>query len=134
MFAMNFRTLTCAAAALLSGCGGVEFVQYEGRQQDWAVSPGGFVDRTKYELPVYHGPPPRAYIVLGEINSGAGTSGDEDAVSDAVDEAKKHGADAVILMERSTSSVGSTIMPVGYGFISKNITRGNARVIAIKWR
>jgi hypothetical protein len=49
---------------LLCGCADVEYTTYSGRQQNWPVASGSFVQR-KFDLPVYLEPPDRPYRVLG---------------------------------------------------------------------
>jgi hypothetical protein len=58
-------------ALLLCGCANVEYTAYSGRQQNWPVASGSFVQR-KFDLPVYFGAPDRPYQVLGymEVESG----------------------------------------------------------------
>jgi len=51
-------------ALLLCGCANVEYTAYSGRQQNWPVASGSFVQR-KFDLPVYLGPPDRPYRLLG---------------------------------------------------------------------
>lgn len=123
-------------AILLAGCADVEFVPYQGSQQNWAVAPGALVD-SKYGLPMYRGAPPRPYVVMGMIDvSGArGYTPEASAVEDAVHDARSRGADAVILLDRGADFSGSTtIMPMGYGYTARSHREGHARVIAIKWR
>lgn len=71
------------------GYADVEYLSYEGSQQNWAIAPGAIVDR-RFKLPVYHGPPPRLYVVRGTINvSGAGGFTQvESATRDAIAEAR----------------------------------------------
>ena len=59
---------TLSLIAMLTGCTSTEFTPYAGAQQNWPISSGAFVSN-KYVLPVYQGPPPRPYIVLGYIEA-----------------------------------------------------------------
>ncbi len=120
---------------LVGGCADVEYLPYEGVQQNWAIAPGAIVDR-RFEIPVYHGSPPQPYIVIGKItvSGGRGRDAAVDATEDAIAEAKDRGADAVMLIERGTDVVGSTIAPIGSGFVASNVISGHAEVYAIKWR
>jgi hypothetical protein len=96
---------------ILWGCADVEYTAYSGAQQNWPVASGSFV-QTKFDLPVYFGPPDKPYRVLGymEVQSAplaVWESGKSESVKPAVQEARKHGADAVILLNSGTNVVGS---------------------------
>src|SRR6266566_8530562 len=99
-------------AFFLCGCANVEYTAYSGRQQNWPVASGSFVQR-KFDLPVYFGPPDRPYRVLGymEVESAPlaiWETGKSESIKPAVKEAIKHGADAVILLASGTNVRGST--------------------------
>jgi hypothetical protein len=118
------------------GIADVDFVPYEGSQAGWKTSPGAMVDR-RYRLPVYHGWPPKPYVVIGKISvSGAGGfTQTESAVRDAVATAQKHGSQAVIMLDQGKTSEGGWISgSPQYGFNVTRHTRGYAQVLAIKWR
>src|SRR5437588_9149613 len=91
----------------LCGCANVEYTAYSGRQQNWPIASGSFVQR-KFDLPVYLGPPDKPYRVLGymEVESAPlavwGT-GKNESIKPAVKEALKHGADAVVLLANGTN-------------------------------
>src|SRR5436309_14567505 len=80
-------------AGLLTSCSTSNFTPYEGAQ-NWPVSQGTLVDR-KYAVPVYYGPPPQPYTVMGSLEIGNATAGTE--VGAAAIQAKKLGADAIIV-------------------------------------
>jgi len=99
-------------ALLFYGCANVEYTAYSGRQQNWPVASGSFVQR-KFDLPVYLGPPDRPYRVLGymEVESAplaVWETGKNESIKPAVKEAAKHGADAVVLLASGTNISGST--------------------------
>jgi hypothetical protein len=144
---------------LLFSCAQVTYTAYSGRQQNWPVASGAFV-QTKYGLPVYYGTPDRKYSVLGymEIDAPVGTVVNTQAhIDSAVSEARKHGADALILLESNKSvagfvssnsafanTSGSTVLlgntayhhstTSGWGFgTTAPMLRGHARAVAIKF-
>ena len=145
-------SLVAILTLTLCGCASVEYTDYSGQQQNWAVASGSFVQR-QFALPVYiNGPPDRPYNVLGYIqveNAPTGLLRKSESIKSAVKEAAKHGADGMILLESgtdvagvySTSSAfgtaqayGGTAYSSGFGFgTSVPIRKGHARAIAIKF-
>ena len=128
-------------AGLLTSCATSNFTPYEGAQ-NWPVSQGALVDR-KYAVPVYYGAPPQRYIVVGSLEIGNATAGSE--VEAAADQAKKLGADAIIVLSHGSSyggtvstgnatvyGAGNTARAYGTG-ISVPIMRGEASVAVIRW-
>jgi hypothetical protein len=126
---------------MLIGCTTSNFTPYEGAQ-NWPVSQGALVDR-KYAVPVYYGPPPRPYLVMGSLDIGNATAGSE--VKGAAEKAKELGADAIIVLSHGSSyagtystgsatayGVGNTATAYGTG-ISVPIMRGAASVAVIRW-
>ncbi len=102
---------------LLCGCVQVDYTAYSGRQQNWPVASGSFVQR-KFDLPVYFGPPDRPYRVLGymEVESAplaVWETGKRESIKPAVKEAIKHGADALVLLASGTNISGSTTFSSG---------------------
>ena len=87
--------LIAPAAVVLCACSSSDFHPYVGQQQRWPTSPGTFVD-SQYEVPVYYGYPPRPYTVLGMMEE-TSHGRHSNAVDDAAQEAKKLGADAVLM-------------------------------------
>jgi hypothetical protein len=123
---------------VLAGCADVDFIAYEGTQAKWGVSRGALVDR-RFDLPVYHGKPPRPYQLLGVVNvSGAlgFTDQDRPALKRAVAEAKRHGGDALILIRKGTATAGATTQarPEDGSFGADDIRDGYVQAYAIKWR
>jgi len=113
---------------LLCGCARVEYTAYSGRQQNWPVASGSFVQR-KFDLPVYLGPPDRRYRVLGymEVESAplaVWETGKNESIKPAVKEAAKHGADAVILLASGTNISGSTAFNSGQWSSNTTTTGG----------
>src|SRR5207247_11377642 len=90
-------------AGLLASCTTSNFTPYEGAQ-NWPVSQGALVDR-KYAVPVYYGPPPQPYIVMGLLELGNATAGTE--VGGAANKAKAMGADAIIVLSHGSSYAGT---------------------------
>jgi hypothetical protein len=136
--------LIFGAAALLWGCGTTEFLTYSGAQQNWPTAAGAIVD-TKLAIPVYYGLPPRPYRVLGEIVTskpqGWRLDVQSQAMEIAVDEAKRVGADAIIVTSRDASitgyTTGYTATVVGNTAFGNGVTTAvqtaHVRVTAIKF-
>jgi hypothetical protein len=128
-------------AGLLTSCTTTNFTPYEGAQ-NWPVSQGALVDR-KYAVPVYYGPPPQPYAVMGLLELGNATAGTE--VGGAANKAKAMGADAIIVVSHGVSQVGTysfgsaTAYGTGYGAhaygtsFSVPVMAGAAKVAMIRW-
>ncbi len=97
-------------------------------------------------VPVYYGLPPRPYTVLGEIATSQGQTWawsdvQSEAMQEAAVEAKKRGADAIIVISRDASVTGyySTgwVTVVGNTAFGSGVTMplqtGHVRVTAIKF-
>jgi hypothetical protein len=98
---------TLALFALLGGgCASANFTPYQGAQQQWPTAPGGFVE-TKHAVPVYYGPPPRPYDVLGHIDATTAPVRRHDVVPYAASQAKERGGDAIIVMQEGTEYAGT---------------------------
>ena len=95
--------LIFTSPGLLASCTTSNFTPCEGAQNS-PVSQGALVDR-KYAVPVYYGPPPQPYIVMGSLDVGNTTAGTE--VGATANKAKQLGADAIIVMRHGTSQVGT---------------------------
>jgi hypothetical protein len=132
---------------LLLGCAeDSHFIAYQGAQQNWPTAPGSMVE-TKFAVPVYYGLPPRKYRVMGELTAEEEgrwrwSDPESDAMEDVAKEAKKIGADAIIVTGRETgvggyiSSGTATVSGnTAYGRgITRSIKTAQARVVAIKFR
>jgi hypothetical protein len=135
--------LFAALAVVLCACSSSDFHPYVGQQQKWPTSPGTFVD-SQYVVPVYYGYPPRPYTVLGMMEK-TSHGRHSNAVDDAAQEAKKLGADAVLVESHGSSSepaaaftnasitpIGSGAMVTGSTIIARHHT-DRATVLVIKW-
>ena len=65
---MKISRFVCLVAVLCSGCAWARFRPSEGAQQNWPTAPGANVERS-HGIPVYFGPPPRRYKVIGMIDA-----------------------------------------------------------------
>ena len=142
---MKRLILLLGAAALLWGCETTEFLAYLGVQQNWPTAPGAMV-RQNLAVPVYYGLPPRPYTVLGEIATSKGQTWawsdvQSEAMEQAAVEAKKRGADAIIVISRDASvtgyySTGSATVVGNTAFgsgVTMPVQTGHVRVTAIKF-
>jgi hypothetical protein len=104
-----------AASMLLFGCADYteKYAQYEGQQRNWPVSMGATVD-TQEAVPVYYGPPPRFYSVLGQLAA----KSDGNTLRELAKSAKAKGADAIIFGD-------SKVVNEGYAAISNGSVWGN---------
>ena len=141
---MKLGALLLIFVALVA-CTHTEFIAYSGAQQKWPTAPGAMVDG-KLAVPVYYGLPPRPYTVLGEIATSQGQTWawpdvQSEAMEQAAVEAKKRGADAIIVISRDASvtgyySTGSATV-VGNTALGSGVTMpvqtGHVRVTAIKF-
>src|SRR6266480_4249492 len=139
-------------ALLFYGCANVEYTAYSGRQQNWPVASGSFVQR-KYDVPLYLGPPDRPYRVLGYIQVeapiGIYETGYSETLRPAEREAARHGADAIVLLGSETNvtgtvstssafasarAAGNTVYGSGFGVgTTAAMRQAHARVLAIKF-
>lgn len=142
---MKNLLLLTLSAALLAGCETTEFLAYSGAQQNWPTAPGAMV-AANLAVPVYYGLPSRPYRVLGEIATSKGQTWawsdvQSEAMTQAADEAKKRGADAIIVISRDASvtgyySTGSATVVGNTAFgsgVTMPVQTGHVRVTAIKF-
>jgi hypothetical protein len=132
-----------AFAVVLCAYSSSDFHPYVGQQQKWPTSPGTFVD-SQYDVPVYYGYPPRPYTVVGMMEE-TSHGRHSNAVADAAEEAKKLGADAVLVQSHGSTSepasafTNASITPIGSGAMVTGSTivarhhTDRATVLVIKW-
>jgi len=110
-----FYLLLATAAASLCGCTPMLFSEYTGHDATsylgtWRLGPGTMAERehggglftSGLAVPVYRGWPEREYQVLGSLrfdDPNKSWGYDEGLLKDAASEAKKHGADAIIIRQ-----------------------------------
>lgn len=111
------------ALIALGGCAWKSFQPYEGVQQNWPTSPGGFVDR-KCVVPVYYGPPPRPYDVIGYLDATTAPIRRAGAVSFAARAAKEEGADAIIVLDAGSEYAGTISTGTAY---AESVSSGNVQ-------
>jgi hypothetical protein len=101
---------------LLSACNDEdhEFTAYSGAQQKWAYAPGAFVS-TVAGMPVYQGACNRPYTVIGKltVNRRRGDIVQEGVVN----EARRYGADGLIVVSSQTITDGAVGMSTMNGSI-----------------
>jgi hypothetical protein len=100
------RLTALAIAAALTGCATADFTPYQGAQQNWPTARGAFV-ATQYAVPVYHGYPPRPYIVLGYLDATTAPIRQRGVVEFAARRAKEIGGDAIIVIGTGTQYAGT---------------------------
>src|SRR5438132_2784922 len=104
---MKTTILPLAGIALvLSGCAMADFTPYRGAQQNWPTSPGTFVD-TKYAVPVFYGPPPRQYQVIGYLSATTAPIRAAGTVEFMARRAKEMGGNGLILMSKGSRYAGT---------------------------
>lgn len=87
-----------ASMVFVSGCTYTAFKQYTGAQQNWPRAAGAYVDTT-CDVPVFYGPPPQAYDVVGYLDSETWPSWNRKVITAAARRAKSLGADAIVLVD-----------------------------------
>jgi uncharacterized protein YbjQ (UPF0145 family) len=115
-------------AAVLAGCATTEVVEYRAAPgQEVRVGQGGAVKVVNgMEVWMDGGAPPRQFRIIAQSTTNYQTSGTLEiqakrnyALSQLVEEAKKRGADAVVLMNESVGSDGYVTIP---GSTQTNVT------------
>lgn len=101
------RSLLVLFALLLSGCTTAKFVAFSGQQPDWPTALGALVEDID-GIPVYHGLPPKPYIVLGEVSLAQRHVLAPSVLNKAATVAKEHGADGVIVLEEGRDLLNVT--------------------------
>jgi hypothetical protein len=93
-------------ALVLNGCAMADFTPYQGAQQNWPISPGTFVD-TKYVVPVFYGPPPRPYRVLGYLSATTAPIRAAGTVEFMARRAREMGGNGLILISKGSQYAGT---------------------------
>jgi len=93
-----FFAALAASMVFVSGCTYTAFKQYTGAQQNWPRAAGAYVDTT-YDVPVFYGPPPQPYNVIGYVDADAWPACDRKVIKAAARRAKSLGADAIVLVD-----------------------------------
>lgn len=96
--------VTFTAALLMTGCATLDYMPYEGAQQEWATKPGSFVRRVD-GITIYHGLPPAPYNVLGRIVT---VDGNDHMLARC---AQSNHADAVVIIGSKVMDGGSVYFP-----------------------
>lgn len=107
----NKIPLTLLCVCLLTGCVPIRYSVYTGKDSNsyfgpWPTASGTMVE-TRYAVPVYRGWPERPYQVLGSVSIADPNKNwmqDEGIISAAAHEAKRHGANAIVI--RSGAELG----------------------------
>ncbi len=117
-----------AASMLLFGCADYteKYAQYEGQQRNWPVSIGATVD-TQEAVPVYYGPPPRPYAVLGQLAA----KSDGNTLRELAKSAKAKGADAIIFGDSKVVNEGYASISNGSAFNYNGYVYGNATTTSV---
>lgn len=126
-------------ALCLTSCAYVDYRAYEGAPVAPDPSAGTFVSRD-YGLPIYDGRPPRAFQVIGLIESSERNMVPEGTDHAAVRVAKSKGADALIKIDRRSQYAGSQggwygspyYNNAGSVWTSASYTE-SAKYLAIRW-
>lgn len=115
---MRPTCILALAALLLTACTSSKFRPYQGAQQEWPTSPGGFAE-TIEGIPVYDGLPPKPYDIVGQVQLERRTWLAPSTRRKAALVAKEQGADGVVVLDEGTRLIGfhnsatGTISPTG---------------------
>ena len=132
----------CATTYTTSSTGYTAFLAYEGKQSNWPQAPS-VLTKVDFAVPAYLGLPSKPYRVIGLIVndepeiSGKGLPSwlwtDETRLANACNQAKAHGADAV-LVTNDPSILRALNVQEGPGVKSSRLlTNSDGVIVAIKW-
>jgi hypothetical protein len=141
-------SIALLVAAGLSGCattytttskGPTSYLAYDGKQQRWPRGESALVK--SFAVPAYQGLPPKAYTIHGVVAtsdspvSGAPSWmwGDETRLANACNQAKEHGADAVMVTTDPAVCKAIDSVPTAAGVSKRLLASSDAVVVAIKW-
>ena len=149
-FRLVWRVAPLAALITFSGCatphttsskGFTGFLAYEGNQSRWPTSSSALTE-VDFAIPVYLGLPPRAYRVVGFVVSSeplgseklpAWLWSDETRLANACNQARDHGADAILLTKDATLT---GLMPPEVGRDAQSyrlLANFDGVIVAIRW-
>jgi hypothetical protein len=134
--------LGCATPHTTTSTGYTAFLAYEGKQSSWPQAASTLTE-ADFAVPAYLGLPPRAYRVIGLIVndepeiSGKGLPSwlwtDETRLANACNQAKAHGADAVLVTD-DPSILRALGAHEGPGVKSSRLlTNFDGVIVAIRW-
>ena len=103
---MKISRFVCLVAVLCSGCAWARFRPSEGAQQNWPTAPGANVERS-HGIPVYFGPQPRRYKVIGMIDATTAPVRRNGVVAFAARRAREIGGDAIIVRSEGHEFAGT---------------------------
>src|SRR5262249_9668061 len=113
-----------------------------GKQQSWPRSPSSLT-KTDFTIPVYMGLPSKPYEVIGfvvnsePLLSGNGLSewlwSDETRLGNACNQAKAHGADAILLTKDQTILEALKSQAAALPESSRLLVNYDGQVAAIRW-
>lgn len=150
----HLKTLVSVSVALLvaaglSGCattytttakGPTSFLAYEGKQQRWPRADSALI-KSGFAVPAYQGLPSRSYQILGfVVTSDSPISGvpswiwgEETRLANACNQAKEHGADAIVVTTDPVIVKTFNAIPAQGGTSKRLLAESDAVVAAIKW-
>ena len=108
----------------LSGCSFIQFYPYQGVQKNWPINDGAFADNAG-SVPVFIGFPPRPYYLVGMVTTNFAS--DASAWAKRMQwchQAKKNGADAVVILQQD--QVFSGMIGGGSGSSSSFVNSNSA--------
>lgn len=141
------------AVLVTTGCQFNRYTGYVGEQQDWPTAKGGFAEEYK-GITIFRGLPSKPYLVIGKLEMNVPPVLRFRVAKEAALDAKKRGADAIIVMEEGVEHVGSnssfnanttanttftgnnaaTTAQTSGSMNSFDIMRGTGSMILIKWK
>jgi hypothetical protein len=124
-------------AIALSGCASVQYSPYTGTQQAWQPGVGAFVTDKNGVLPVYSGPPPHPFLVIGVVSASSPKMHTHELLRLAAQKARQHGAQALVMgnIHRNYAKGGAfswrlspALAPAG------SPAESQVTLVAIRWR
>lgn len=132
----------CATPHTTSSTGYTAFLAFEGKQSNWPQAPS-VLTKMDFAVPAYLGLPPKSYRVIGLIVndepeiSGKGLPSwlwtDETRLANACNQAKAHGADAVLVTNDPTLLRALNVQEGPGVKSSRLLTNSDGVIVAIQW-
>ena len=132
--------LGCATPHTTTSKGFTGYLAYDGKQQSWPRGSSTLV-KMDFAVPAYLGLPSKAYRIVGfVVITEPSMSGlpdwmwsDETRMANAANQAREHGADAILVTNDPKIVQTFTNLAAQSGQSGKLLVNTDAQIVAIKW-